>query len=126
MAKTITNVFGSANSSSNLLASPQQAVTKPEDREISLQEVEWHDSPKDCWIVIYDRVYDVTDFLDTHPGGEDILLEHAGRDATVAFRGSGHSAQAIRALDKYLIGSLPLHERLFRKLGGIRLSDIPV
>lgn len=36
----------------------------PEERIISLSEVSWHDSANDCWIIIYDRVYDVTDFLD--------------------------------------------------------------
>lgn len=29
----------------------------------TLEEVSWHDTPDDCWIVIYDRVYDITDFL---------------------------------------------------------------
>ena len=32
--------------------------------EYSLKEVLWHDSPDDCWIVIYDKVYDVTRFLE--------------------------------------------------------------
>jgi hypothetical protein len=30
---------------------------------ISMDQVSWHDHCSDCWIVIYDRVYDVTDFL---------------------------------------------------------------
>ncbi|KAJ8918482.1 hypothetical protein NQ315_008179 [Exocentrus adspersus] len=95
------------------------------DRTITLEEVSWHDHAKDCWIVVYDRVYDVTEFLEEHPGGSDILLEYAGREASVAFRGSGHSAQALRALDRFFIGELPLHERIFRKPGGYRLSDLP-
>lgn len=36
----------------------------PGDREITLEEVSWHDNSSDCWVVIYDRVYDITDFLD--------------------------------------------------------------
>lgn len=36
----------------------------PKDRVITLSEVAYHDTPKDCWIVIYDRVYDITHFLD--------------------------------------------------------------
>lgn len=32
--------------------------------EIALLEVAEHDSASDCWLVIYDRVYDVTGFLD--------------------------------------------------------------
>lgn len=31
--------------------------------EITLKEVAHHDAMGDCWVVIYDRVYDVTDFL---------------------------------------------------------------
>ncbi|KAH0819724.1 hypothetical protein GEV33_003067 [Tenebrio molitor] len=99
--------------------------TDPEERVINLDEVSWHDNPNDCWIIIYDRVYNITDFLDEHPGGGDILLEYAGRDASVAFRGSGHSQQALRALDRFLVGELPMHERIFRKPGGYHLSDIP-
>ena len=42
------------------------------------------------------KVYDVTSFLGRHPGGEDVLLEYLGYDATMAFRGVGHSAAAFR------------------------------
>ncbi|XP_018574981.1 cytochrome b5-like [Anoplophora glabripennis] len=91
----------------------------------SLEEVSWHDTLGDCWIIIYDRIYDVTDFLQEHPGGADILLDYAGRDATVAFRGSGHSSHAIRTLERFCIGELPLAERIFRKPCGFRLSDLP-
>lgn len=30
---------------------------------ISLDEVSYHDHKSDCWIIIYDRVYDITNFL---------------------------------------------------------------
>ncbi|XP_050361956.1 uncharacterized protein LOC126781162 [Nymphalis io] len=95
------------------------------DRVITLAEVSLHDTPKDCWVVIYDRVYDITDFLDEHPGGYDVMLEYAGRDASTAFRSSGHSILATKALDRFLVGELPLQERMYRRPGGIRLSDMP-
>lgn len=60
-----------------------------------------------------------------HPGGKEIIIEYAGRDATCAFRGTGHSKIAIKSLDRFLVGELPLEERLFRKPGGLRLSNIP-
>ena len=42
-----------------------------------------HPSQKgDCWLGIDGLVYDVTKFLDDHPGGPEIVLEHAGKDAT--------------------------------------------
>ena len=54
----------------------------------SLEEVTNHKSSnedKSIWMVIHDKVYDVTKFLDEHPGGEEILVEHAGQDATEPF-----------------------------------------
>lgn len=91
---------------------------------ISLDEVAWHDTIDDCWLVICDYVYDCTDFLRSHPGGQDILVEYAGRDATLAFIGYGHSKGAKRILEKYLIGELPLSERIFRTENGIKIGDI--
>lgn len=91
-------------------------------RTIHLDEVAWHDASNDCWLVIYDYVYDCTEFLKNHPGGQDILLEYAGRDATLAFVGTGHSAVARITLDQYKIGELPLKERIFRVPDGVKIS----
>lgn len=44
-----------------------------------------HNKINDCWIVIKDNVYDVTKFLDRHPGGKKIILGVAGKDATKQF-----------------------------------------
>ncbi|KAF5294072.1 hypothetical protein FQA39_LY13546 [Lamprigera yunnana] len=91
----------------------------------SLQEVSHHDDVTDCWVIIYDRVYDVTDFLNQHPGGSEVLLEHAGRDASYAFRSTGHSKAALYALNGFYIGDLPLEERIYRRPGGFILFDLP-
>lgn len=72
----------------------------------TLQHVADHCWANDCWLVLYDRVYDVTEFVQQHPGGADIMLESAGRDATTAFAGVGHSQSAADALQKYQIGLL--------------------
>lgn len=37
-----------------------------------------HKSADSCWLVIHGKVYDVTSFLDKHPGGRAILLKQAG------------------------------------------------
>jgi len=44
-----------------------------------------HTSAESCWVVIHGNVYDVTDFLPSHPGGSRIILQLAGRDATAEF-----------------------------------------
>ncbi|EDW12913.1 cytochrome b5 [Drosophila mojavensis] len=82
--------------------------------EITLEEVAHHDSFDDCWIVIYDRVYDVTHFLREHPGGDDVIMDHAGRDATIAFHGTGHSRHAVEQMRQFLIGELPPDQCIFR------------
>ncbi|KAI0919045.1 hypothetical protein AcW1_003476 [Taiwanofungus camphoratus] len=48
-------------------------------------EVAAHASRESCWIIVHGKVYDVTDFLDEHPGGSKIILKYAGRDATEAY-----------------------------------------
>lgn len=37
-----------------------------------------HNSKNSCWIVLDSKVYDVTRFLGSHPGGAAILLKQAG------------------------------------------------
>jgi cytochrome b involved in lipid metabolism len=81
----------------------------------TLDQVSWHDQPHDCWVVIYDVVYDVTAFLQDHPGGAEVMLEHAGRDATFAFQGVGHSRQALKMLVPFTVGVLVEGERLFTR-----------
>ncbi|TFK41027.1 FMN-dependent dehydrogenase-domain-containing protein [Crucibulum laeve] len=51
----------------------------------SLQEVAQHNTPQTCWVIIHNKVYDVTEFLPEHPGGAHIILKYAGRDATLAY-----------------------------------------
>ncbi|XP_046456061.1 cytochrome b5-like [Daphnia pulex] len=81
--------------------------------EYSLQQVSWHDRPDDCWIVLNDKVYNVTKLVDGHPGGMEVMMEQAGRDATSAFRSVGHSIDAIEQVDEFLVGILPEKERMY-------------
>ncbi|KAJ6583797.1 FMN-dependent dehydrogenase-domain-containing protein [Mycena sp. CBHHK59/15] len=53
-----------------------------EDKFISGKTVAQHNTRQSCWIIVHGKVYDVTDFLDDHPGGSKIILKYAGKDAT--------------------------------------------
>ncbi|KAK4003131.1 hypothetical protein OUZ56_004912 [Daphnia magna] len=78
---------------------------------ITLEEVGKHkDSKTGVWITIHGHVYNVTKFLEEHPGGEEVLMEQAGKDATEPFEDVGHSTDARELLKEYLIGSLPENE----------------
>ncbi|KAJ2331899.1 carnitine transporter, partial [Coemansia sp. RSA 2681] len=70
------------------------------------EQIQQHATREDIWIVVHGKVYDVTLFLDEHPGGEEVILEHAGIDATEAFEDIGHSDDARDLLSKYFIGNL--------------------
>ena len=44
----------------------------------SRAEVSKHNIPEDAWVIFQKKVYNVTKFLDEHPGGSDILMDNAG------------------------------------------------
>ncbi|KAI1436238.1 cytochrome b5 [Xylaria sp. CBS 124048] len=74
--------------------------------EFTFQDVAEHNTKKDLFLVIHDKVYDATKFVDEHPGGEEVLLDLGGQDATEAFEDVGHSDEARETLEKLYVGSL--------------------
>ncbi|KAJ8252709.1 hypothetical protein COCON_G00220210 [Conger conger] len=77
----------------------------------TLEEIRQHNLQTDTWLIIHDKVYDVTSFLGEHPGGEDVMLEQGGSDATESFEDVGHSIDAREMLQQYLIGELHMDDR---------------
>ena len=79
-------------------------------KKIAMKKVATHNfrgGSKSIWVVVFDKVYDVTNFLEEHPGGEEILLEYGGKDATKVFEDIvGHSVDAREMMSEYLIGEL--------------------
>lgn len=62
-----------------------EAVAAPSDRKIPVEEFVKHNKADDCWITVNGNVYDLTDFIDMHPGGTTPLIQNAGHDATVLY-----------------------------------------
>jgi cytochrome b involved in lipid metabolism len=75
-------------------------------RTYTWDEVRQHTSPGDLWLVIDKKIYDVSRWMDEHPGGPEILLQEAGKDATNAFAEIGHSLYAEGLLKDYYLGDL--------------------
>ncbi|KAF5829749.1 cytochrome b-5, isoform CRA_e [Dunaliella salina] len=70
----------------------------------TLDDLKKNNHDKSCYLLIHGKVYNVTDFLEEHPGGYDIILGSTGKDATQDFEEIGHSNSAKELLAKYLIG----------------------
>jgi len=75
-------------------------------KELTYQDVAEHNTKRDIYVVIHDDIYDASKFIDEHPGGEEVLLDVAGMDATEAFEDVGHSDEARETLAKLKIGVL--------------------
>ncbi|OJD30337.1 cytochrome b5 [Diplodia corticola] len=76
------------------------------DKEFTYSDVSEHASKKDLYIVVHDKVYNCTSFVDEHPGGEEVLLDVGGQDSTEAFEDVGHSDEAREILEGLLVGTL--------------------
>ncbi|KAG8442259.1 hypothetical protein GDO86_011165, partial [Hymenochirus boettgeri] len=61
--------------------------------------------------IIHNKVYDVSKFLEEHPGGEEVLREQAGGDATETFEDIGHSTDARNMSKQFVIGELHPDDR---------------
>ncbi len=61
------------------------------------------------------KVFDVTTYLDDHPGGAEVMLDVSGQDATEFFEDIGHSNDAREELKKHMIGVLKLSEAEIEK-----------
>jgi cytochrome b involved in lipid metabolism len=75
-------------------------------QEFTYSDVSEHTTKKDLFIVVHDKVYNASSFVDEHPGGEEVLLDVGGQDATEAFEDVGHSDEAREILDNMLVGTL--------------------
>jgi len=70
-----------------------------------------HNSSGNCWLIINSKVYDVTQYIPFHPGGQSTIITYCGKEATNAFNtkgggGSSHSSNANSLLANYYIGTL--------------------
>nr|GMD25166.1 cytochrome B5 [Ipomoea batatas] len=72
----------------------------------TLAQVSQHNNANDCWLIIDGKVYDVTKFLEDHPGGDEVLLSSTGKDATDDFEDVGHSSSARAMMDEYYVGDI--------------------
>ncbi|CAB1339428.1 unnamed protein product [Coregonus sp. 'balchen'] len=104
------NTNGAANNMGDVNHTAEQTADS-DVKYYTLEEIKAHNMSKDTWIIIHDKVYNVTSFLEEHPGGEEVLVEQAGADATESFEDVGHSTDAREMLIQYYVGELHMDDR---------------
>jgi len=74
---------------------------------LGLETVAANNSEESCWAIIGDNVYDLTDWINSHPGGSSRILALCGTDGTSQFQGQhAGSSSAQGTLENYLLGAL--------------------
>lgn len=67
-------------------------------------ELKKHSSREDCWTCINGKVFNITPYLNFHPGGVDELMKCAGRDGTVLFNKYHSWVNPERLLESCMVG----------------------
>ena len=75
----------------------------------SINEISKHNKEDDCWLVANNNVYDVTKFINLHPGSKNAILKHAGKICDIDY--NFHSKNAKKIWKKYKIGELVIKNK---------------
>jgi cytochrome b involved in lipid metabolism len=71
------------------------------------QNIATHNDSSDCWIILNNKVLDVTNYLYQHPGGASAIIPYCGSDATSAFNAvRKHQGFAKTLINNFVIGDL--------------------
>ena len=79
------------------------------------EDVAKHSNTVSCWVTRDGKVYDVTTFLADHPGGDDLILNWAGKDIGAVMKDPvehEHSDSAYDMLEEFVIGRLGAGENI--------------
>lgn len=85
----------------------EEAPEETEPAGYTLAMVSENDSESSCWSAINGNVYDLTDWINSHPGGPSRILSLCGSDGSASFN-SMHEGQSNpeSRLQSYLLGPL--------------------
>ncbi len=88
--------------------SAPSGTTASTSKTYTLRQVRRHGTTARCWSVVNRNVYDLTAWIDLHPGGSSAIARMCGRNGTASFTSQhGGSAGVASVLSDYKIGRLP-------------------
>jgi fatty acid desaturase len=76
-------------------------MTETKDEEFTFDDIRSHRTKESGWVGIHGKVYDITSFIDRHPGGS-VILTALGRDATILFETHHNLIENIEGVHKIL------------------------
>ncbi|KAJ1559928.1 fatty acid alpha-hydroxylase, partial [Nowakowskiella sp. JEL0078] len=83
-----------------------------------MTELAQNSTARSLWVVVNGKVYDVTNFMFDHPGGEEIIMQYGGKDVSDIMRDHKeheHSDSAFEMLQEFQIGTLSASESFNQK-----------
>lgn len=103
--------FGSNNSKSSNISTYIPASPKSSDvrtKTYALSDVSSHISESDCWTIIGSKVYNISSYVNQHPGGYEEILKSCGKVGTDLFNSQRKhmSSNTQRVLDALIIGDI--------------------
>lgn len=97
------------------------------------EDVAKHNTEEDCWLIIGNasnggsKVYNISPYMNDHPGGPEIMMEFAGKDADDMFEDIGHSSEARNKMKEFLIGTLlETEESMKKKAKNVKKAVTPL
>jgi cytochrome b involved in lipid metabolism len=74
---------------------------------LTLDEVKKHNSADDCWSIIDGNVYDLTNWVNSHPGGSSRITSICGKDGSSNFLGQHSNSNSAKSqLTRFELGKL--------------------
>ncbi len=98
-----------ANAASSGGGSAPAPAQKPVSTNLPLtaDEVKKHNSAGDCWSIIDGNVYDLTNWVESHPGGKERITAICGKDGTSSFLGKHSNSNSAKSqLNRFELGKL--------------------
>ncbi|KAL7415184.1 hypothetical protein BDY24DRAFT_383994 [Mrakia frigida] len=97
---------------------PTKAALRPSKSQhkiFAITDVGKHDKLDDMWMSHNGLVYDVTKFINDHPGGDDVLMPFAGKDITLAMSDEDshvHSKSAYQMMSEFVVGRVVIADKI--------------
>ena len=98
-------VHATAHNTSSVGAKTASGASESTAPSFTAAEVLEHNTREDAWIIVDQKVYDISPYVEGHPGG-DAILQNVGGDSSIGFNGPQHPPTVRDALDSFYIGDL--------------------